>query len=336
MKISKNDNYIEKKGKEKALFYCYHNKKRKISQKEKGEQMTIQEILDRVSEYHPDLGEDYHGCDEVKFGDCSQECTGIVSALVPTVDVIRRAVELKANLLYVHEPVSYLTPDWPEWKADYKCRIYDEKLKLLKENKIVLVRDHDHMHAHKPDSIFTGVLKYLGWMEYLTEEQKIPFGYTVCFPKAKKLREINQELIEKIGMQGLRFIGNPEAELKKIAFTGHIYPDAFIPQHFNEDGSWSDYATEIIREMEQDGVECIIPGEVIEWTVLSYIRDGISLGKNLACINPGHFNWEELGARYAKDWLMELTENKVSVFYVPTGDMWKYQTKKSLFEQKSE
>ena len=298
--------------------------------------MTSQEILDRVSEYHPDLGEDYHGCDEVKFGDCSQECTGIVSALVPTVDVIRRTIELKANLLYVHEPVSYLTPDWPEWKADYKCRIYDEKLKLLKENKIVLVRDHDHMHAHKPDSIFTGVLKYLGWMEYLTEEQKIPFGYTVCFPKAKKLREINQELIEKIGMQGLRFIGNPEAELKKIAFTGHIYPDAFIPQHFNEDGSWSDYATEIIREMEQDGVECIIPGEVIEWTVLSYIRDGIPLGKNLACINPGHFNWEELGARYAKDWLMELTENKVSVFYVPTGDMWKYQTKKSLFEQKSE
>ena len=298
--------------------------------------MTIQEILDRVSEYHPDLGEDYHGCDEVKFGDCSQECTGIVSALVPTVDVIRRTIELKANLLYVHEPVSYLTPDWPEWKADYKCRIYDEKLKLLKENKIVLVRDHDHMHAHKPDSIFTGVLKYLGWMEYLTEEQKIPFGYTVCFPKAKKLREINQELIEKIGMQGLRFIGNPEAELKKIAFTGHIYPDAFIPQHFNEDGSWSDYATEIIREMEQDGVECIIPGEVIEWTVLSYIRDGIPLGKNLACINPGHFNWEELGARYAKDWLIELTENKVSDIYVPTGDMWKYQTKKSMIEHKSE
>ena len=26
---------IEKKGKEKALFYCYHNKKRKISQNEK-------------------------------------------------------------------------------------------------------------------------------------------------------------------------------------------------------------------------------------------------------------------------------------------------------------
>lgn len=91
MKISKNDNYIEKKGKEKALFYCYIIKKEKYHKRKRRTNEQFKEILDRVSEYHPDLGEDYHGCDEVKFGDCSQECTGIVSALVPTVDVIRRA-----------------------------------------------------------------------------------------------------------------------------------------------------------------------------------------------------------------------------------------------------
>lgn len=290
--------------------------------------MTIQEVLDRVSKYHPDLGEDYQGCDGIKQGDSSQECTGIVSALVPTIDVIRKTIELKANLLYIHEPTSYLTPDWSEWKADYKCNVYEEKLKLINEHNIVIVRDHDHMHAHNPDSIFTGVLKYLGWLQYLTEEQSIPFGYVVCFPEARKLKEINQELIDKIGMKGLRFVGNPEAEFKKIAFTGHIYPEAFIPSYFNEDGSWSDYATEIIRTMEQDGIECIIPGEIIEWTVLSYIRDGVSLGRNLACINPGHFNWEELGAKYAKDWLEELTENRVPISYVPTCDMWNYQIKK--------
>ncbi len=291
--------------------------------------MTIQEILDRALGYHPDLGMDYQGCDGIKQGDSSQECTGIVSALVPTIDVIRKTIELKANLLYIHEPTSYLTPDWPEWKADYECSVYEEKLQLIKDNNIVIVRDHDHMHAHNPDSIFTGVLKYLGWMQYLTEEQTIPFGYVVCFPKAKKLKEINQELIEKIGMNGLRFVGNPEAEFRKVAFTGHIYPEAFIPSHFNEDGSWSDYGTEIIRAMEQDGIECIIPGEIIEWTVLSYIRDGISLDRNFACINPGHFNWEELGAKYAKDWLEELTENKVPVSYIPTCDMWNYQLNKA-------
>lgn len=291
--------------------------------------MIIQEILNLVSNYHPYLGEDYDGCDGVKVGDCSQECTGIVSALVPTMDVIRRTIELKANLLYVHEPLSYLTPDWPEWKANFKCGVYEEKKKLLQENNIVVVRDHDHMHAHQPDSIFAGVLKYLGWEKYLTQEQKIPFGYMLCFPKPKTLKQINHEIIEKIGLNGLRFIGNTDAKIQKLALVGHLYPNAFIPQHFNSDGSWSDYATEIIRVMEEEGVECIIPGEVVEWTVLSYIRDGNAQGRNLACITLGHFNWEELGAKYAKDWLKNITGNKVPIYYLSSGDMWRYQIKEN-------
>ncbi len=289
--------------------------------------MTIKEILDLISDYHPDLGKDYDGCDGVKLGDITQECTGIVSALVPTMDVIQRTIALKANLLYVHEPLSYLTPDWPEWKAQYPCEVYEEKKKLLEEHNIVVVRDHDHMHAHQPDSIFTGVLKYLDWDQYLTQKQEIPFGYMLCFPKPRTLKEINQELIDKIGLNGLRFIGHPETEIQKVAFVGHLYPDAFIPQHFNDDGSWSDYATEIIRVMEEGSVECIIPGEVVEWTVLSYIRDGRTLGKPLACINPGHFNWEELGAKYAKDWLENITGKRVAIYYLPTGDMWQYRVK---------
>lgn len=287
--------------------------------------MTIQNILEKAAAYHPDLGKDYNGCDGVKQGDPNQECTGIVSALVPTVDVIRKTIDLGANLLYVHEPTSYLTPDWPEWKADYECTVYDEKVRLIREHNLVVARDHDHMHAHQPDSIFTGVLKYLGWLPYLEKEQPIPFGYTVKFPEARTLEEINKELIEKIGMNGVRYIGKPDMKITKLSFAGHIYPDAFIPQHFKEDGSWTDYATEIIKVMEQDGVECIIPGEIIEWTVLSYIRDGIAEGRNLAAITPGHFNWEELGAKYARDWLEELTEGQVKVTYVHTGDLWHYQ-----------
>lgn len=287
--------------------------------------MTIQEILNKVTAYHPDLGKDYHGCDGVKQGDPSQECTGIVSALVPTIDVIRKTIGLGANLLYVHEPTSYLTPDWPDWKADYPCSVYNEKIKLIQDHNLVVVRDHDHMHAHQPDSIFTGVLKYLGWLPYLEKEQPIPFGYTIRFPELRTLRDINRELMEKIGMNGIRYVGKPDMKISKLSFAGHIYPDAFIPQHFKDDGTWTDYATEIIKVMEQNGVECIIPGEIIEWTVISYIRDGIAEGKNLACINPGHFNWEELGAKYARDWLTALTDGQIPVTYVHTGDLWSYQ-----------
>ncbi len=287
--------------------------------------MKINQILEYIKNYHPDLGPDYNGCDGVKFGNTDQECTGIVTALVPTVNVIKKTAELGANLLFVHETVSYLTPDWPEWKADFDCKVYDRKVKLIKNNNIVLVRDHDHMHANKPDSIFYGVLKYLGWLPYLTKEQPIPFGYTVNFPQPRTLKQIGDELIEKIGLNGLRYVGNPDDQFSKLSFTGHLYPGAFIPAHYKDNGTWTDYATEIINSMQENDVHLIIPGETIDWTVLSYIRDGLQLGGKFSCINPGHFNFEELGARYAKDWISDLTMHKVPVTYVPSGDLWRYQ-----------
>ena len=36
-----------------------------------------------------------------------EKCTGIVSALVPTMEVLKKAVELGCNLLVVHEPIYY-------------------------------------------------------------------------------------------------------------------------------------------------------------------------------------------------------------------------------------
>ncbi|CEN27895.1 Nif3-like dinuclear metal center hexameric protein [Lactococcus piscium] len=288
--------------------------------------MKIQEVIDRLMAYHPDLG-DAETCDGIKFGDAQVACTGIVSALVPTVEVIKQAISLGANLLIVHEPTSYLTPDWSTWRADFDCQVYDEKIALIQAHQLLIFRDHDHMHAHQPDQIFTGVLSYLGWLPYLTATQTVPFGFTIEFPESKTLQAINQELMTKIGMNGLRYIGNGQARIKKLAFVGHLFPDAFIPQQEKEDGTWTDYATEVIKSMVQDGIECIIPGEVVEWTVLSYIRDANAQGKNLACINPGHFNWEELGAKYAAAWLKEITDAQVPVTYVATGDLWQYQIK---------
>ena len=287
--------------------------------------MKINEILNRVAAWHPDLGPDYAGCDGIKTGDPEQECTGIVSSLVPTADVIRKTAELGYNLLYIHEPTSYLTPDLPGWDAGFPCHVYDAKMKIAEENGIVIYRDHDHMHAHQPDSIFTGVLKYLGWESYLVPgEPPVPSCFLIEFPQVRTAEEINSELIEKIGLNGIRYIGRPDAKIKRAAIVAHLYPDAFIPAHY-ENGFYVDYATEIIRMMELSGVDAILPGEVVEWTVLSYIRDAASFGENKVCFNIGHLSWEALGSRYAVDWLEEITEHRVPVRYVPAGDIWNFQ-----------
>ena len=288
--------------------------------------MKISEILEKVAAYHPDLGPSYNGCDGIKCGDPDKECTGIASALVPNVDVIKKTIELGYNLLYVHEPTSFLTPDLPGWRADFKCDVYDEKIKLLNDHGIVVYRDHDHMHAHRPDSIFTGVIKYMGWSSYLKDSGKtVPFGHVIELPKAVSVEDMNRQLIEKIGLNGTRYIGRAQDKVKRIALVGHIYPNAFILET-EKDGIYTDYSTEIIRAIQNEDIDAIIPGEIIEWNLLSYIRDANSLGRAKACFNIGHFNWEELGARYAADWLKEITDGRVDIAYVRGDDLWNYQT----------
>ena len=41
----------------------------------------------------------------------------------------------------------------------------------------------------------------------------------------------------------------------------------------------------------------------------------------------GHFNFEELGMKYMKDWLSELVDGRVNVEYVPSRDIFSYVRK---------
>ena len=132
-----------------------------------------------------------------------------------------------------------------------------------------------------------------------------------------KLKDLCQYLFERIGMNGCRIIGDPDAVVSKIAIVGHLFPG----EYKLADGTTGEYSVKVIETLEK-GTDVIIPGEVVDWTVLSYIRDANELGKNKAMINLGHFNWEELGMKYMKDWLSELVENKVPVYYVAPGDMY--------------
>ncbi len=286
--------------------------------------MKIKEVIGKILEYHPQFPADYAGCDNYKCGDPDVECTGVVTALVPNIDTIRETIRLGCNLMIVHEPTFYSTMDYPEWKADFSNNVYEEKKKLLEEHGIVIWRDHDHMHMHQPDSIFTGVTKHLGWEEFArpTDENE-PFTFKFDHPECT-VEELHQELTEKLKLNGLRYIGNPQAKVRTIAIVGHLCLNSLFDDHMDENGYFVEYGTEVIRQMEKSGVDVILPGEIIEWTVLSYIRDAVELGYNKAMFNIGHFNWEELGMRYAKDWIEDLVAGEVPVHYVRCKDMYRY------------
>ena len=284
--------------------------------------MKVREVVEKILDYHPHL-EGYKGCDDYKCGDPDVECTGVVTALTPNISVIRKAIELGANLIVVHEPTFYTSDDGPGWFEEFDNEVYKEKKKLLDDKGIVVWRDHDHMHANNPDSIFTGVLKYLGWLDKakVDSDTGLFAHYLVEIPETS-VKDLADYIIEKIGLNGARIVGDPESKVSKVAFVGHLFPN----EYRRKDGSKGEYSVKVIETMEKYA-DVIIPGEVIDWTTLSYVRDACELGRNKAVINIGHFNWEELGMKYMKDWLSELVENKVEVTYVPSGDMYRFVTR---------
>lgn len=289
--------------------------------------MKIGQILEKVYQYHPAFPADYDGCDGLKYGDPDTECTGIATALVPTADAILKARAAGCNLLYVHEPTNFTSLDKPGWDPrvlGFENKVYEAKEKLIRDSGMAIFRDHDHMHAHRPDSVFTGVIKYLGWEDYYRPDAKGVFmGYTFDLPETT-VGELARFLMSKLPMNGVRFVGNAEDKIRRVAIVGHLIP-GFGKDGFDEQGVYHEYGLEVIKGMEEAGIDCVIPGEVIEWTTLAYIKDAVTLGfKAKACINIGHFSMEELGAAYCRDWLEEITGGRVPVTYIPGVDTFRF------------
>lgn len=279
--------------------------------------MKNKEVIQKILAYHPQFPADYAGCDGYKWGDPEAECTGVAVALVPTVDVIRRAAAAGCNLLIVHEPLFYSGIDASEWLGEAENSVYDQKAALLRQTGMTIWRDHDHMHAHQPDSIFTGVIRYMGWEPYRINDPAVPSAYAFRLPRTT-VAGLAQSLQDHLHLNGVRFVGKADAAIETVAIVGHLFPG------FGDEPNRPEYGVRLIDAMEQQGIDAIVPGEIIEWTVLSYVRDAVALGKTKAVMNVGHFNWEELGMRFMQDWLQPLLGEALTVHYLPTGDLYGY------------
>ena len=269
--------------------------------------MTIRNIIDTILDYHPDIG-DRRTCDVIIGSNPEVECTGILVSIAPTVEIVKKAIEIGANFIFVHEPTFYSGyDDECEWLEGNE--VYEEKLKLIKENGIVIYRDHDHIHMHNPDGIFHYLIKQLEWMDYRTDtESHVP---DFKLPETT-LGELVKHVKAKMGLDTIRFIGDPNAVVSTVAFCGHLLPNA--------DTNWSNN-DQVAKSWDYD---VVIPGEIVEWTVPLYFHDAKALGKAKGMIMPGHFIQEEAGMRWAQEWLRPLVGDDLNITFVAAGDMFSY------------
>jgi putative NIF3 family GTP cyclohydrolase 1 type 2 len=269
--------------------------------------MTIRGIIYGILAYHPDIG-DRRTCDVIIGGDPNMECTGVLVSIAPTVDIVRKAIEIGANFIFVHEPTFYSGyDDECEWLEGND--VYEEKRALLMDNGIVVYRDHDHIHAHNPDGIFHYLMKQLGWLEYIVlSEGHAP---EVRLPETT-LGKLVRHVKDAMGLETIRYIGDPDVKVSTVGFCGHLLP--------NENTNWSNNA-QVAASWKYD---VVIPGEVVEWTLPLYIRDAAMLGRAKGMILPGHFVQEEAGMRWAVEWLRPLVGDELPITFVSAGDMFQY------------
>jgi putative NIF3 family GTP cyclohydrolase 1 type 2 len=238
--------------------------------------------------------------DVIKAGDPQSSVTGIVTTMFATMDVLKRAVDLKCNLIIAHEPVFYNHRD--ETKQFQNDQVFVEKKKYIDDHKLVIWRFHDYIHRIKPDAVNYGMTLKLGWQKYVTGDNSN--RYTL--PETT-LKEVLQSLKKIFPKNAFNVIGDPEMKLTKVIFS------AGAP------GSSTHFTM-----LEDNSVELVIAGEVPQWETYEYTRDAVSQGRKKAIIFLGHVTSEEPGMEYCAQWLKGFIKN-IPVQFVESGpSYWTY------------
>ncbi len=237
-------------------------------------------------------------CDQLIEGDWESQVTGVVTTFMATVDVIRRAIDMGCNLIITHEPTYFTGLDGRDWLEDDP--VYQRKKALIDDNQISIWRYHDHMHIGNTDLIYTGLLKNLGWENYLDTSIPQPHCYTI---PATTVTDMVGFLKKALGMEVIRVVGDPEMKCSRV---GILVGGGSLGLGQEEMPA---------RLMHEQKLDVMICGEITEWTLSAYVRDAAALGFNKAMIIVGHERSEEPGMKEMANWLQPLLgEIPVSFF----------------------
>lgn len=223
--------------------------------------------------------------DTFKAGNTKAKVKGIAVCMFADMLTLKKAVEMDCNFIITHEPIFYNHMDATNSLSNNA--VYLEKKKFIDNNKLVVFRFHDHIHRTTPDGIYEGMLNKLDWKKHAVDNSQTYFE----FPSTT-LAELSTGLKEKLGMESIRVIGNPEMRFTKLGFA------AGAPG-----------GSKHIKLLSQNNVEVLVAGEAPEWETYSYVNDAIAQGKNKAVIFLGHIKSEEAGMEYCAEWLQGFVKN---------------------------
>ena len=245
-------------------------------------------------------------CDQLIEGDWDYEVAGVATTFMATVDVIRRAIDMGHNLIITHEPTYFTGWDNIDWVKDDP--VYQRKKALIDDNRISIWRYHDHMHSGHEDLIYAGLLKELGWENYLDTSLPQPHCYAVPPTTVSALVGFFKKAL---GMKVIQVVGDPEMKCSRV---GILVGGGSLGLGREEMPA---------RLMHDERLDVMVCGEITEWTLSAYVRDAVALGFNKAMIVVGHERSEEPGMKDLADRLQPLLGD-IPVRFSDSGEPFIY------------
>jgi putative NIF3 family GTP cyclohydrolase 1 type 2 len=245
-------------------------------------------------------------CDQLVEGNWEHQVTGIATTFMATVDVIRWAIAINCNLIITHEPTYFSGLERIDWvKAD---PVYQRKKALIDDNRMSIWRYHDHMHSGNTDLIYAGLLKDLGWENYLNKNFPKPHCYSIPSTTVAALVGF---LKKKLGMKVIQVVGSPATKCSRV---GILVGGGSLGLGQEE------MPAELMNDQQLDVMIC---GEITEWTLSAYVRDAVALGLNKAMIVVGHERSEEPGMKELANRLQPLLDG-IPVHFLDAGEPFVY------------
>lgn len=261
---------------------------------------TVGEIMDRFIEEATGspLTETV---DTLKAGSRDIEVTGVITTMFATVPVIKYAIEIGANFIIAHEPTFYNHLDETDWLEDDST--YHFKSNLLEENEIAIWRNHDYIHRHNPDGVYSGLLDKLMWKPYVVDES----NPRILEIPALSLAELITHVKAKLGIDTVKYFGNNNHVCERVL----LLPGAMGGENH-------------IRLINENDPDVVLIGESTEWTTPEYVRDRSASGKETSLIVLGHTDSEDPGSIYMKDWLLKNVPG-VGVTHINSGNPYRFE-----------
>jgi putative NIF3 family GTP cyclohydrolase 1 type 2 len=229
--------------------------------------------------------------DGIKAGSDETLVTGVVTTVMATADVLKRAAAGGRNLVLTQEPTFYPAAD--DGGAAANDPVYALKKSLIDERHIVIWRFSEHWNARRPSEPIAALANTLGWSAFRQPDVEGLFKVPEI-----RLDALLQHVRTRLHLRGgLRWLGPSDMPIRTVLLSPGT----------------TDLASSVARMPRADA---IIAGEPREWEAVPYVLD---MRPRKALLAVGRVASLEPNAAACAAWIRSLV-NEVPVDTLATGD----------------